>query len=128
MHWNDILQEVRDKKSGKCRSSLIGLCGDRPMMKQSNQHSSVRGRATERYYLGDKFEGAYFTRREAECMVQFLKGKTISQAALSLNLSPRTVEFYLKNMKNKLSCQTRPELIQAIVNSDFQENVDFVGT
>ena len=73
----------------------------------------------EVYSLGKKHANVYFTRREAECMLLLLKGKTIGAVANILNLSPRTVEYYVKNMKSKLGCRTKFELLDTVHASDF---------
>jgi DNA-binding CsgD family transcriptional regulator len=48
--------------------------------------------------------------REKECLQQLLLGKTAAEIGQSLHLSPRTVESYLENLKEKLSCDTKREL------------------
>ena len=58
-------------------------------------------------------------------MVHILKGKTISKVAVILELSPRTVEFYLKKMKSKLDCRTKSELMEKVLESDFLSHIDF---
>lgn len=50
--------------------------------------------------------------REKECLSLYRKGETAQSIAQNLDLSSRTVESYLENIKNKLSCMTRKELIQ----------------
>ena len=84
-----------------------------------------KSRSLMAYELGEKHGSAYFTKREAECMVLLLKGKTISGVASMLKLSPRTVEYYVKNMKSKLGCRTKFELVDLVYASDFMKNVDF---
>lgn len=74
------------------------------------------------YYLGKKFANIYFTQREADCMVQLLQGKKNAEIAGALNLSCRTVEFYLNNMRSKLHCKTRRDLVAQVLESDFQQN------
>lgn len=64
-------------------------------------------------------DSAYFTYREAQCMAQIMRGKTIKASAQAIGLSPRTVEYYLKNMKAKFKCRTKSELMQLISLSDF---------
>jgi len=85
----------------------------------------IKPRNYKTYHLGAKFENIYFTKREAECMLLMLKEKTLHQIATTLQLSPRTIEYYTKNMKIKLSCHSKRELIQLVKNSDFISNVDF---
>jgi len=77
------------------------------------------------YNLGKKFKNIYFSKREAECMVHLLKAKSVRGVAKLLSLSPRTVEFYLKNMKRKLNCNTKFELIDLVAKSEFLDNIDF---
>lgn len=76
-----------------------------------------------RYALGAPYEGHYFTYREAQCMVLFINGKTVDKVAERLHLSPRTVEYYLNNMKSKLKCRTKSELIGCVMQTRFLENV-----
>jgi DNA-binding CsgD family transcriptional regulator len=51
------------------------------------------------------------SKREAECIYNLSQGKTAKEIAKVLNLSFRTVEFYINNIKNKWGCSTRSELI-----------------
>lgn len=71
------------------------------------------------YYLGENYPNIYFTQREAECMHELLQGKTNAEIAAALSLSVRTIDFYLSNMRIKLKCRTRKELINKVLNSDF---------
>ncbi|MCK4609177.1 MAG: LuxR family transcriptional regulator [Gammaproteobacteria bacterium] len=73
-------------------------------------------------FLGDNFPGVYFTPREAACMMRLLQGKSMRGIAEELNLSPRTVEFYTENMRGKLSCKSKFELIDFVKKSDFLQN------
>ena len=55
------------------------------------------------------------TRQQTACLKHLALGFTFKQIAQTLGLSPKTVEHYLDNVKIKLNCQSRPELIlQAI--------------
>lgn len=53
----------------------------------------------------------YLTPRELECMKLFCQGISAKQVGKKLGLSYRTVEFYLNNLKKKLNCHTRFELL-----------------
>ena len=85
--------------------------------------SGVR-RTRRHFVIDEKFGDVYFTLREAQCMAQIMRGRTIKSTAIFLGLSPRTVEYYLKNMKAKLKCRTKSELMQLIADSDF---MDIIG-
>jgi DNA-binding CsgD family transcriptional regulator len=89
-----------------------------------NSQSPRARKGNKSYNLGTKYGGVYFTQREAECMILLLQGKTISKIALALQLSPRTVEYYLQNMKKKVSCRTKSELIGLVLDSEFLQNIE----
>jgi DNA-binding CsgD family transcriptional regulator len=50
--------------------------------------------------------------RELECLSHLTTGKTSKEIARELNLSPRTVDSYLNNIRNKTGCITKRELTQ----------------
>lgn len=84
-------------------------------------------KSQDRYPLGGEFEDVYFTRQEARCMVCMLKGATVKAAANTMELSPRTVEYYVNNMKKKVNCYSKSELIRVIVDSStFPFEIDKV--
>lgn len=128
MLLSDLLEDmIKMKASGK----KIKLLSDgenasyRKNSANSKRNMSVEARSLVAYGLGSKYGSAYFTKREAECMVLLLKGKTINSVANILKLSPRTVEYYVKNMKSKLGCRTKFELVDLVYASEFMKNVDF---
>lgn len=51
------------------------------------------------------------TKRESECLYLLAKGLKTKEIARQIKLSPRTVEFYIDNMKKKLNCANRIELM-----------------
>jgi len=53
------------------------------------------------------------TLRERQCLKGLLKGETAKETAKILGLSFRTVESYLENIKRKLECQGKRELLKA---------------
>ena len=59
------------------------------------------------------------TNRQMDCLYYFLRGKTAKETAVILRLSKRTVEFYLENLKNQFSCQTKAELIDKAISHGF---------
>ncbi len=84
----------------------------------------VSHRKPKQYRLGKLFKGTYFTRREAECMTLILQQASHKQIANKLNLSIRTVEFYILNLKTKLQCASTIELIEKVKLTDFMQEVD----
>lgn len=131
MYWERVLREVRNKNSKGFKCYFIHPEKKSVSVEKISSKLAVIKREYRRYsvgvyHLGEKQNHIYFTRREAECMVELLKGKTNAEIARVLNLSPRTVEFYLKNMKCKLKCRTRTSLVEKVLNSEFMNNVDFI--
>lgn len=53
------------------------------------------------------------SKRERQCLHFLLQGKTIKEIAAYLSLSPRTVEYYFNNIKDKLDCWNKGELFSA---------------
>ena len=47
------------------------------------------------------------------------RGSTVKTVAQKLNLSPRTVELYLDNIKNKLGCAKKSEVLEKIFDCGF---------
>ena len=114
-YWDMVLDEVLNKRSTRRFTNDT---------KEKGSEQTKR-RRLRMYILGPKFKDIYFSRREAECMAHLLRGKSAGGVAKILNLSPRTIEFYIKNMKNKLDCQSKFELIDLVGDSDFLKNIDF---
>lgn len=55
-------------------------------------------------------QASLLTSRERQCLDLLLQGQTAKQTAFHLALSPRTVEFYMNNIKRKLKCSNKGEL------------------
>lgn len=103
MHmWQDVIDDVyKDKKN-------------REMISQrSTQKSTPRDEL--RYYLGKKFPGTYLTPREMDCAKYLVSGFTHTMIADLLGLSTRTIEYYTKNIRMKLHCHTRTELVSTLI-------------
>lgn len=51
------------------------------------------------------------TPRQMECCALLMRGKTAREISLLLNLSARTVEYYINIIKIKLDCKNKTELV-----------------
>jgi LuxR family quorum-sensing system transcriptional regulator SolR len=65
------------------------------------------------------------SKREQECISYFLQGDTIRSTADKLFISPRTVETHLDNIKNKLGCHKKSELIALLIKNGFTRYTAF---
>lgn len=53
-----------------------------------------------------------FTKREEQCLYYSVRGKSAREIGVVLNLSRRTVEQYLENVKFKMGVRTRSEMLE----------------
>ncbi|MCK4869952.1 MAG: helix-turn-helix transcriptional regulator [Gammaproteobacteria bacterium] len=120
MYWEKVLNEVANKSSTS-RSQFTSInCKAATTTKRRAYNNSLKTRRFKKEDAKQEQEQEIrFTRRETECLVCFLQGKTASQTAEDLELSPRTVEFYVKNMRQKVGCGTKAELIRIVSDGDF---------
>ena len=52
--------------------------------------------------------------REGECLFYLMRGKSARETGALLNLSQRTVEYYLDSLKDKLNCRKKSEMIDNV--------------
>jgi DNA-binding CsgD family transcriptional regulator len=69
---------------------------------------------TEKFYLKN---GISLGKREGECLTYFSTGKTAKEIARIMNLSPRTVESYIINVKRKVGINKKSELIDLFLDN-----------
>lgn len=141
-YWSRVLAEVLNKHDplyamaftnvreyGKLQEVTLNEAGKADKKASTSTHAAKKhtqiAGTTKKYTLGEKFPNVYLTRREAQIMFYFIHGMSTGPVASLLDLSRRTVEFYINNMKIKLGCQFKSELIGKIMDSDFLKLVDF---
>ncbi len=71
-----------------------------------------------KFESGDN-KGIQLTQREITCVTLLLKNKTAAETADIMNISRRTVESYLDNIRFKLNCNSKIELINLFLKSKF---------
>ena len=64
----------------------------------------------KRHYIGDSHKGEYLTERELECIRLAVIGKSAIEISMILNVSRRTVEAHLDNVKSKFNCYKQMQL------------------
>jgi DNA-binding CsgD family transcriptional regulator len=121
MYWKKILKEILNKY----HPDTEFLFTHRPQKKKTKRTAKYRKTLANRrkkYPLGKPYPKVQFSRREMQCILLLLQGRTLRKAAQTLKLSPRTVEFYVHKMKYKLKCKTKSELIEKVLESEFLDN------
>ena len=73
------------------------------------------------HYLSGDYAHVCLTKREVDCLSKLVMGYTAKETARSLNLSPRTIETYLLNIKAKLGCCRRSEIIAIVLKHGLKE-------
>ncbi|MBS0653081.1 MAG: autoinducer binding domain-containing protein [Verrucomicrobia bacterium] len=109
---NDVLREM-EGEAGFLKE-LKGedfFCPEliQPSIKQELQCAYLKGIGKEQ----DVLRAGLLSQREKECLKMLIQGKSAKETAAALNLSSRTVESYLENAKNKLSCFSKQDLFDA---------------
>lgn len=123
MYWERILDEVlRGISAPECKFSEINY--EAKIRKNRKKVDEKSSKKKEIYPLGGELADIHFSKQEAKCMVCLLKGKSTKGIARALDLSPRTVEYYVKNMKRKLQCRTKFELMELVSETDFRDYLD----
>lgn len=54
------------------------------------------------------------SQREAQCLELLRQGKTSQATGAILGISPRTVEYYFENLKNKFGCSSKFDLLNLL--------------
>lgn len=57
----------------------------------------------------------YLSKQELRCLQLLISGKTFKLIGNHLQLSPRTVEHYIENIKHKLHIKTKAELVEKVL-------------
>ena len=109
MYWQQLIQKHQESKAAQETATQATKRLTRKVLK--------------RVFLGPKFPGVYLTHREHQCALQIMEGHTLKEIARTLELSPRTVEFYLKNIKNKLGCRTKYQMMRALLDTQWYQQI-----
>lgn len=73
--------------------------------------------STHHYTLNDNENKYELTNRECECVFLLIRGKSAKEIGALLSLSKRTIESYIENIKNKMDCKNKAEiLVKAVLN------------
>ncbi|MFT3742567.1 MAG: LuxR C-terminal-related transcriptional regulator [Gammaproteobacteria bacterium] len=114
-----IFSLIKDWETAAQRKTLAAL-----------SYTKFRSTATtpitppKRYYLGSKYPGVYLSGQEARCMYYFIHGFTQVETGQAMEISHRTISSYTHNMKLKMSCRNKQELVQLVLQTDFVSKLE----
>ena len=68
-----------------------------------------------------KYPGIALSKRQSECLYHLLRGKSAVKIGKILGLSPKTVEYYIDEIKNKMGCSSKAEVIEKSIEKGYIE-------
>ena len=118
-YWQVVLAEVLNK--GKLDYTFLYTSLGPAEREEAGFRAVPENRQPkrDRMVLDGEFSGIYLTPREVDCLNALASGRTVKIVARELELSHRTVEFYLKNLKIKFGCATKGELLALVAATDL---------
>ena len=115
-YWDGVLREVVNKGKPGVRCMLTNSKADEVKAVRPKLQQSV---PSLNFFLGPMYPGVYLTLREAQSVALLMRGYTLKQIGQRLCLSPRTIECYARNVRSKLNCHSRAQVIEAIIAAGF---------
>jgi DNA-binding CsgD family transcriptional regulator len=79
--------------------------------------------STNHYSLNDHQNKYELTSREYECVFLLIRGKSAKEIGALLSLSKRTIESYIENIKNKMDCKNKAEILVKAVLSGYHSHL-----
>jgi len=67
----------------------------------------------------DTYLGAKLSYRQSQCLYHLLRGKSAAVTGKILGLSQKTVEYYIDEIKNKMMCGTKTEIIEKSIERGY---------
>lgn len=121
-YYLSIKQPLLNK--GKCFGIVI-ISFDRTMMVPPEKMLVVakdlfEGKILESASLQNTHDIYNLSKKELACIKQLMLGKTAKQIGKALGISPRTVEFHITNIKSKLRCYRKSEIIEFLIKNELQ--------
>jgi DNA-binding CsgD family transcriptional regulator len=105
-------QRVRAREHLRAAIGTFDGLGARPWAAQARAELAATG---ERARARSATTRDDLTPRELQIAILLSAGRTIREAASALFLSPKTIEYHLRNVYRKLHCRNRDELTAALV-------------
>jgi DNA-binding CsgD family transcriptional regulator len=82
-----------------------------------SEKNNIKSSKEFTYKIEEETSNRYsLSTRQIECLFFLLRGKTDKDIAKIFNLSPRTVESYIQEIKFKMQCSTRGQIIDKSFN------------
>jgi len=124
-NWRDVLRAISEKNTNQKQYRQIyigGIYVDDLLKTYRRKKTEIKKhRVLKNYYLNEPFYKVYFTQRELDCLKLLKLGLTNREVGERLGLSERTIEFYIRNMREKTGCMSKVALIEKMQDVNFTE-------
>ncbi|MFI5406378.1 MAG: LuxR C-terminal-related transcriptional regulator [Nitrososphaerales archaeon] len=97
--------------------SLSQICA--ALIQSDKKYFTHRNNNERSYIIGMNPNEKQLSERETECVFYLLRGMTSKQIGNAIGLSRRTVEAYIENIKIKLNCNKRSEIVEYGLRSGY---------
>lgn len=71
------------------------------------------------WLLSEDYPNMNLSARQQQCLFYTIQGKTAKEIGAILNLSPRTIESYIEQIKNVLNCYSKSALVEKAFAEGF---------
>lgn len=86
------------------------------LISEYSQIDEISGINKNGYMLCDDYDNVGLSKREGQCLFYFIRGKTVPEIANLLFISKRTAEHHITNIKQKLNCHGKSEIIEKAID------------
>lgn len=84
---------------------------------------SLNIKSPQYYTIGGQYGDYHLSRRETDTLFYVIRGYTAKEIAQKLGLSPKTIEYHIEQLKNKLNCNKKSELVEKSIDLGFIYNL-----
>ena len=126
LYFNDtanklIVSSHKNKIFLPSKQIVTGSISDDVFLGRQSRKSFIEKIPINKYYMINKDENVYLTKREFECAYLFISGLTKKEVSKELGISARTVETYILRSQEKLKSLNKCQLSQEILSSGFSD-------
>jgi DNA-binding CsgD family transcriptional regulator len=107
--------------TGVCINNYIALA-QQPTLKNPEENSEDL--TQNEFTVKSNINNCSVSKREKECLHYLICGLSAKSIARKLNLSPRTIEYYIGKMKEKFDCTNTIELIIKALSTKGNSNAN----
>lgn len=84
---------------------------------QYDEYRYYHKRGQNSYRIEPMYSGTTMSERQSELLFYLLRGYSVRDIADKLNLSKRTIESYLTEIKNKFNCHSKKDVIEKAIDA-----------